>query len=332
MKNRSRIRIMGAMALAGLGAPLVRAQGSAGAPSGAFPNRPVRIVVPYAAGGPSDTVTRVVGQRMATFLGQQVVVENRAGANALIGMEYVARQPGDGYTLVMFSQGGSVLNSAAKEKMPYDLVKDFRAVGNMATLPQVAVTNNDVPAKNLAEFVAWAKKAPKVSFGSSGPGGSPHLMGAWLNMLAGLQMTHVPYKGTGPATADLIAGHIQMLYTELPVLAEHIKAGKIRPIAIGTRNRSALLPDVPTVAESGFPELTGTNWFGLEVPSSTPDAVVKVLNDALVKSLEHPETKAALQAQGADPDPGPPEKFDKFVRDELARWSGVIKATKVQLN
>ncbi|RZI65426.1 MAG: tripartite tricarboxylate transporter substrate binding protein [Variovorax sp.] len=293
----------------------------------------MKIVVPYAAGGPSDTVTRVVGQRMSTFLGVPVVVDNRAGANALIGMEFVARQPADGYTLVMFSQGGSVLNSAAKEKMPYDLIKDFRAIGNMATLPQVAVTNVDTPARTLSEFVTYAKsRQGRISFGSSGPGGSPHLMGEWLKHLAGIEMTHVPYKGTGPATADLIAGHIQLLYTELPVLAEHIKDGRIRAIAIGTRNRSPLLPNVPTVAESGFPQLTGTNWFGLEVPSATPDAVVKVLNDALNKALEHPETRAALQAQGADPDPGPPEKFDKFVRDELVRWTGVIKSTRVQLN
>lgn len=308
------------------------AAAQAAAPA-AFPTHPVRIVVPYAAGGPSDVVTRVVAQRMSVVLGQPVVVENRAGANALIGMEYVARQPGDGYTLVMFSQGGSVLNTAGREKMPYDLLKDFRAVGNMAMLPQLAVASNNIPARTLAEFVAYAKANPsRLSYGSSGPGGTPHLTGEWIKVISGIQMTHVPYKGTGPATADLIAGHIHFLYTELPVLIEHVREGKIKALAVSTRERSPLLPQVPTVAEAGFPQLTGANWFGLEVPSSTPTEVVRILNDALVQSLEDPGTKAALVAQGANPDPGPPEKFDRFVRDELVRWQGVMKATGVRLN
>ena len=298
-----------------------------------FPNKPIKIVVPYAAGGPSDVVTRVVAQRMSTFLGVPVVVDNKAGANALIGMEFVARQPGDGYTLVMFSQGGSVLNTAGREKMPYDLLKDFRAVGNMAVLAQVAAASNNIQVKTLNEFVAYAKANPgKLSYGSSGIGGTPHLTSEWIKIISGIEMTHVPYKGTGPATADLIAGHIQLVYTEVPVLMEHIREGKIQALAISTRDRSPLFPNVPTVSESGFPQLTGANWFGLQVPSSTPTSIVNTLNDALVKSLEHPETRAALLAQGADPDPAPPEKFDKFVRDELARWSSVIKATKVQLN
>ena len=304
----------------------------AAAQTQAFPNKAVRIVVPYAAGGPSDIVTRVVGQRMATFLGQPVVIDNRAGANGLIGMEHVARQPGDGYTLVMFSLGGSVLNAVTRDKLPFDLVRDFRAVGNMAVLPQIAAASNNIPPRNLGEFVAYAKANPgKLSYGSSGIGGTPHLIGEWIKVLTGIEMTHVPYKGTGPATADLIAGHIHLLYTEVPVLIEHIREGKIKALAISTRHRSALLPQVPTVEESGFPQLTGSNWFGLQVPSATPDAVVQRLNDALVKALEHPETKASLIAQGAEPDPAPADRFDKLVRDEMARWAGVIRATKVQV-
>jgi tripartite-type tricarboxylate transporter receptor subunit TctC len=327
LRRRDFSKALALGAAASLGAPLARAQ------AGGFPNKPIKIVCPYAAGGPSDMVTRIVGQRMSQFLNQPVVVDNKAGANAIIGMEYVARQPGDGYTLVMFSQGGSVLNAALKaDKLPYDLLKDFRAIGNMALLPQVAVCSNNVPAKNLKEFVAYAKANPgKLSFGSSGPGGSPHLWGEWFKSVAGIQMTHVPYKGTGPATVDLISNHIQLLYTEVPVLLEHINAGKIRALAVSTAHRSPVLPNVPTVAESGFPMFTGGNWFGLEVPASTPTAIVATLNDALVKALEHPETKAQMQAQGAEPDPAPAEKFDKFVRDELARWQGVIKATKVQV-
>jgi tripartite-type tricarboxylate transporter receptor subunit TctC len=329
--SRRAAALLALLALAGPAA--LHAQVPPPAPAQGFPNKPVKIVVPYAAGGPSDIVTRVVAQRMSTFLGVPVVVENKAGANAVIGMEYVARQPGDGYTLVMFSQGGSVLNTVLKEKLPYDLLKDFRAVGNMANLPQVAAASNNIPAKTMGEFVSWGKANPdKLSYGSSGPGGTPHLTGEWIKVISGVPMTHVPYKGTGPATADLIAGHIHLLYTELPVLMEHIKEGKIKALAISTRARSPLLPNVPTVAEAGFPQLTGGNWFGLQVPSSTPNNIVAILNEALVKSLEHPETRAALQAQGADPDPGPAEKFDKHVRDEVVRWQGVIKATKVQVN
>lgn len=319
--------------LAALGAPRLQASAFTQLTAAGFPSRPVRIVVPYAAGGPSDIVTRVVGERMATFLGQPVIVENRGGANGLIGMEYVAKQPGDGYTLVMFSQGGSVLNAAEREKMPYDLLKDFRAVGNMAMLPQLAVSSTRIPSKTLGEFVAYARAhRGQLSFGSSGPGGTPHLTGEWIKVISGIEMTHVPYKGTGPATADLIAGHIDFLYTEVPVLIEPVRDGRIRALAVSTRERSPLLPNVPTVAESGFPQLTGANWFGLEVPSSTSGDIVNVLNQALVKSLAHPETMAAMVGQGAIPDPGPAEKFDRFVREELTRWQGVIKATKVHLS
>ncbi|MBG9386409.1 Bug family tripartite tricarboxylate transporter substrate binding protein [Caenimonas aquaedulcis] len=332
MNTRRRfVGSMSALAALAAGAPL-RARAQAAASAQGFPNKPIKIVCPYAAGGPSDMVTRIVAQRMSTFLNVPVVVDNKAGANALIGMEYVAHQPGDGYTLVMFSQGGSVLNTAGRATMPYDLLKDFRAVGNMAILPQICAGSNNIPVKNLAEFTAYAKANPgKLSYGSSGPGGTPHLTGEWMKLISGIEMTHVPYKGTGPATIDLIAGHIHMLYTEVPVLIEHIREGKIKALAVSTKNRLALLPNVPTVAESGYPQITGSNWFGLEVPSSTPTAIVNILNDALNKTLEHPDTKAAMLAQGAEPDPGPAEKFDKFVRDELVRWQGVMKATKVQL-
>ena len=330
---KSRRRFLGSLpALATLAAGLpVRSQAQGGAPG--FPNKPVRIVCPYAAGGPSDMVTRVVAQRMSTFLNVPVVVDNRAGANGLIGMDHVAKQPGDGYTLVMFSQGGSVLNTAGRTNMPYDLLKDFRAVGNMAILPQICAGSNNVPAKNLVEFVAYARANPgKLSYGSSGTGGTPHLTGEWMKQIAGIEMTHVPYKGTGPATVDLIAGHIHMLYTEVPVLIEHIRDGKIKALAVSTRNRLAILPNVPTMAESGFAQITGANWFGLGVPSSTPTPVVLALNEALNKSLDHPETRASLVAQGAEPDPGSPEKYDRFMRDELARWQGVMKATNVKLD
>jgi tripartite-type tricarboxylate transporter receptor subunit TctC len=299
-----------------------------------FPDKPIRIVVPYAVGGPSDIVTRVVANRMSQYLGVPIIVDNRGGANGLIGMEYVARQPGDGYTLVMFSLGGSVLNTATRgDKVPYDLLKDFRAIGNMAVLPQLAAASNNIPVKTLGEFVAYAKAHPgKVNYGSSGIGGTPHLIGEWIKAISGIQMTHVPYKGTGPATIDLIAGNIQFLYTEVPVLIQHVRDGKIKALAISTATRSPLLPDVPTVAEAGFPQLTGSNWFGLEVPSSTPDNIVTILNGALVKALENPETRAALMAQGALPDPASAEHFDKMVRDELVRWTIVIKVTKVHLD
>ena len=276
-------------------------------------------------------VTRTVALRMQQFLETPVVVENRAGANGIIGMEFAAKSPGDGHTMVMFSLGGSVLNVVLRDKLPYDLLKDFRPVGNMVTMAQLLVVNPAVPAKSLRELVALAKARPNsLNYGSSGIAGTPHLMGEMLKMSAGIEMTHVPYKGTGPATMDVITGQIQLIFTEVPVLIQHVKAGKLRALAVGTPQRSQLLPDVPTMAESGYPELLAYNWFGLQTSSATPRELVGKLNDALQKALQNPETAALLRSQGADPAPGTPEQYGELVERELVRWARVVKSSGVK--
>jgi len=296
-----------------------------------YPAKSVRAVVPYAAGGPSDTVTRTVTQRMQQFLGGSIVVENRAGANGLIGMEAVAKSPGDGYTIVMFSLGGSVLNTVLREKMPYDLLKDFRPVGNMVIMSPLMVVNPQLPIRSVKELVAYAKANPgKLSFGSSGISGTPHLMGEMLKQSAGIELTHVPYKGTGPATVDVMTGQIHMIITEMPVLIQHVNAGKLRPLAVTGPTRSSLLPEVPTIAEAGFPEITSYNWFGLGAPAATPRELILKLNDALQKALAHPETAALLRSQGAEPALGTPEQYGQLIEKEIARWTQVVKASGVK--
>ncbi|GAA4326865.1 tripartite tricarboxylate transporter substrate binding protein [Pigmentiphaga soli] len=286
---------------------------------------PIKIVVPYAAGGPSDVVTRVVARQMGVSMGRPVVVDNKPGANGLIGMEQVARAAGDGRTLVMFSMGGSVINAAMRKSMPFDLKRDFTAVGNMVNMPQLFVVNPQVPARTVQEFIRYAKTASQPpTFGSSGIGGSPHLLGELFQQKHGITMTHVPYLGTGPATAALVAGQIQCMFTEVPVLIQHVKAGKLRALAIGSEARDPLLPDVPTAREAGL-GFAATNWFGLQVPASTPPAIVAELNRHLVAALNDPATRKSLEEMGATPDPAPAAAFNKLVSDDLEKWTAVVK-------
>jgi tripartite-type tricarboxylate transporter receptor subunit TctC len=299
----------------------------------AFPNKPIMIIVPYAAGGPSDHVTRVVAVRMGEKLGVQIAVENRDGANGVIVMDYAARQPGDGYTLVMFSQGGSIFNSLLKEKLPYDLLRDFRAVGNMVVYSSGAVIHPSVPAKTLPELIAYAKANPnKLSFGSSGIAGTPHLVGEMFMAQTGVQMTHIPYKGLAPANVDLLAGRIQLVFTEVGGVADYVKQGKLRVVAGMGSQRLSLMPDVPTATEQGLPNLRVNGWYGLEAPAATPTPVIAKLNEALVYALQHPDTKLALEKHGMDSDPGPAEAFDRIVREEMIRWGAVIKTANIKVN
>jgi tripartite-type tricarboxylate transporter receptor subunit TctC len=298
----------------------------------AFPAKPIRIVVPYAAGGPSDHVTRVCAVRMGEKLGTQITVENRDGANGAIGMDYASRQPADGYTLVMFSQGGSIFNSLLKDKLPYDLLRDFRAVGNMVIYSSGAVVHPSVPARTLPELVAYAKANPdKISFGSSGIAGTPHLVGEMFMSQTGVRMTHVPYKGLAPANVDLVAGRIQLVFTEVGGVVDFVKQGKLRVLAGMGSKRLPLMPDVPTATEQGLPSLRVDGWYGLQVPGATPGPVVAKLNEALVYALQHPETKASLEKYGMEPDPAPAEAFDRTIREEMARWGAVIKAAGLKV-
>ena len=300
-----------------------------------FPNRPVHLVVPFASGGPTDQVARIVATHMGEKLGTQVVVENRDGANGAIGMGYAARQPGDGYTTVIFTQGGSVLNSLLNKNLPYDLLRDFSPVGSMTISTFGVVIHPSVPAKTLPELIAYAKANPnKLSFGSSGIGGTPHLAGEMFMIQTGTRMTHVPYKGLGPATVDLLAGRIQVMFSEVGgSMVDLIKDGKLRVVASMSSQRLPMLPEIPKAAEQGVSNLSMDGWYGLAAPASTPAPIIAKLNEALVYALERPDVKAALTTNvGVIPAPSSAEAFGQRLHDEMTRWAAVIKAANIKVD
>ncbi|GAA4329813.1 tripartite tricarboxylate transporter substrate binding protein BugE [Pigmentiphaga soli] len=296
------------------------------------PPRAVKVIVPYTAGGPSDVVTRVVATQMGKTMNVPVVVENRPGATGTIGMSAAARAPADGSTMVMFSLGGSVLNAVLRDKLPYDLLKDFTPVGNMVDMAQLLVVNPELPVKSVNDLIAYGKAHPnKLSYGSSGVGASTHLIGELFQQVTGVKMVHVPYQGTGPATTDTISGQIQLLFTEVPVLIQPVQAGKLRALALGNPQRSPLMPEVPTMAEVGLPQLEAYNWFGLQAPAKTPPEAIAYLNEHLVKALNDPQTRATLQAMGADPAPGTPDDFGRLVRREMDKWREVARKADIRV-
>lgn len=293
----------------------------------AYPNKPVKLVVGYAAGGATDVIARLVGQKLGEGLGQTVVVENRAGANSNVGAEAVARSPADGYTVFVFTIANTI-NATLYEKLAYDPRKDFEPVGLIAKVPNILVVNNEVPVRTLAEYVAYAKTQPQgITFASSGSGSSIHLSGEMFKMITGLNMLHVPYRGSAPAVTDLIGGQVQSMFDNAPSAMPHIQGGRLRPIAITGPQRSPLLPDVPTVAESGHAGFDVQSWFGLALPQGTPQPIVVRLNAELNKVLAMPDVKKRLADLGATPAGGTPADMRRFVDAEIKRWHAVVKAS-----
>ena len=292
----------------------------------AYPSKPITIVVPFAAGGTTDILARVVGQALTKQLGQTVVVDNRAGAGGNIGGAFAAKAPADGYTLFMGTVGTHAINQSLYKKMPFDPLKDFAPLTRVAMVPNLLVANPGKPFKTVKELIAYAKANPgKVNFGSSGSGSSIHLSGELFNALAKVDMVHVPYKGSAPAVTDLVAGQIDIMFDNMPSAIQHVRSGRLRPLAVTTARRSPELPDVPTVAEAGVPGYEATSWFGMFAPASTPAPVVAKLNGALVKVLADPEVKKKLAEQGAEAYSEKPEQFAEFIRKETAKWSKVVK-------
>lgn len=292
-----------------------------------YPNKPVKLLVGYAAGGATDVIARLVGQKLAEGLGQTVVIENRAGANSNVGAEAVARSPADGYTVFVFTIANTI-NATLYDKLGYDPQKDFEPVGLIAKVPNILVVNNDVPAKTLAEYVAYAKAQPQgVTFASSGSGSSIHLSGEMFKMVAKLNLLHVPYRGSAPAVTDLIGGQVQSMFDNAPSAMPHILGGRLRPLAITSAQRSPLLPDVPTVAESGYAGFDVQSWFGLALPRGTPQPIVDRLNAELTKVLAMPDVKKRLGELGATPAGGTPADMRGFVDAEIKRWNAVVKAS-----
>lgn len=320
-----------ALTLSGVSS-LVLAQGPSAGPGKGFPNKPIRVVVPYPPGGPIDILTRPLAQKLNEGMSNSVVVDNRAGANGIIGIEHVARSPADGYTLVVGSAGSFAINPNVYAKLPFDVVKDFAPVSLFVTVPELLVVHPSVPAKSVKELVALAKARPRqLNYGSSGVGGTPHLAVELLKQAAGVDIVHVPYKGMGPATVDLTAGHVQLAFADLPVLLPHAKAGKLRALAVSTPQRSANLPEVPTTAESGYPKIEIKNWYALFVPAATPKDVVATLNAETARAVARADMKTFVQDQGGVAASSAPAELAALLRSELDLWSKVVKTAGVKL-
>ncbi|HEV3009377.1 MAG TPA: tripartite tricarboxylate transporter substrate binding protein [Burkholderiales bacterium] len=298
-----------------------------------FPSKPLRLIVPFAPGGSTDIFARLIGERAALTLGQPVVVENRAGAAGNIGANEVVRAAPDGYTLLMATTGVMAINNALYKNMTYDAAKDLEPVIYVASITNVLIVPPDLPAKNVAELVAMAKKEPgKLTFASSGAGASTHMSAELFKSMTGTDILHVPYKGSGPAMPDLMSGRVHMMFENAPGAVSHIKAGKLRALAQTGLKRSPALPDVPTVAESGVPGYESLSWSGIAVPAGTPRAVIERLNKDLNTVLATPEMRQKLEEQGAETIGGAPEAFAQHIRAEREKWSRLIREKNIVVN
>lgn len=305
------------------------------APSSAqpFPAKPVRMIVPFAPGGTTDVLARLVAQRLADATGQSFPVDNRPGANGNIGTDLAAKSPADGYTIVMSFDGTIAINPNTYRKLPFDPQRDLAPVASVAQVPLILVVHPSVAAQTLAEFVSLAKSAPgRLNYSSAGHGSTGHLAGELLKARAGIELAHVNYKGGGQAVQDLLGGQIQMLVTALPTVEGHLKSGKLRALAFTAAKRVPGLPDTPTLEESGFPGLVVLSWYGLFAPAGTPPEAIRRLNAEVNRVLATPEVRERLAALGAEPTGGTPEQFAQVVRADTARWAQVVKSAGVTID
>jgi tripartite-type tricarboxylate transporter receptor subunit TctC len=295
-----------------------------------YPVKPIRLISPFPPGAVVDTLCRTLAVPLGELLGQPVIVENRTGAGGNIGMDLVAKAPADGYTIGMGGIGTHGINPSVYAKMPFDPVRDFVPISFVASNINVLVVNPSLPAQNVQQLIAYGKANPgKLSYGSAGTGTSQHLAGELFKQLTGIEMTHVPYKGAGPAVADLIGGQIPLMFADISASLGHIRAGKLRALGVTTRERTPLL-DVPTVIEQGVADFDVNAWFGLMAPAGTPrDAVVRLSAES-AKALNLPATRERLQSLGLNPAPNTPEEFARFIRGELERWAKVARAVNIR--
>jgi tripartite-type tricarboxylate transporter receptor subunit TctC len=296
-----------------------------------YPNRPVRLVVTVPPGGAADFIARLVGAKLAESLGQPVLVDNRGGAGGTIATDAVAKAAADGYTLLQNSITTHGVGPHLYARLPYDPVKDFAPVTGLALLPLIMAVNAELPVRDVKELVAYAK-THSVNFASSGNGGAPHMAAELFKSATGASITHVPYKGSGPAVADLVGGRVQIMFDAAPSLIQHVKSGKLRVLAAASAQRNRLLPEVPTFAELGYPKVTVSLWYGLLAPAGTPRPVIDRLNRETRKALEAADVREKLLAQGAEPMPGSPEAFATFMHEESAKWAPVVKQAGVKLD
>lgn len=295
-----------------------------------YPTKPIKLLVGATAGGPSDVIARLMAQKLSSALGQQVVVENRAGAGATLAAAMVAKSPPDGYTLFLTPSAHSLAPSMY-EKLSFDPVADFESVGEFGIVPLVMIVNKSFPANSLKDFVSLARAKPNsINFGSGGNGTSQHLAGELLMSITGIQMSHVPYKGSALAMTDLLGGQIQVIIEPLLSALPQIESGRVKALVVTAPRRASSLPNVPTTKEAGMPELDVSAWYGLLAPAKTPEGVISRLNAALNSTLSEPATKASLQAQGVEVVFGPPKLFTDLIVSEIARWKPIIKKSGIK--
>ena len=300
------------------------------AQTASYPSRPVRLVVPFAAGGTNDILGRIVADKFAERLGQPFIADNRAGANTVVGSEIVARATPDGHTLLMVSASIAV-NPSLVRKLPYDTERDFSPVGLVAGGPYLMVIHPAVPAKSVSEFIAWAKaQQGKVNYASTGSGSPPHLCAELLKITAGIDMQHIPYKGGGAVLPDLIAGRVSMFFGSIATLKQHVDSGRLRAVGMSTTQRAAAMPDVPTFIESGLAGYEVNGWYGVFTTGKTPRAIVERLNSALRQILTDADTRAQFLKNGLDPTPTSADEFAKLLRSEIIKWAKVVKAAHIK--
>jgi tripartite-type tricarboxylate transporter receptor subunit TctC len=295
-----------------------------------FPAKPIKLIVPFPAGGPNDIIARIVGQRMSELTGQPVVIDNRGGAGGALGTDAVAKAAPDGYTIGIVNCGALAINQSM-EKVPYETLKDLAPVTLVVTVPEMLVVASNVPARNMSELVALAKAQPgKLNFASTGPGSLPHLAGELLKLTAKIDVAHVPYRGAAPAINDLLGQQVQLTFLDLPAILPLITSGALKPIALGTDVRAPTAPDVPTTFELGMPALRIENWYGMIAPAGTPSAIVAALNKITTTALADPGVKEKLAVQGLTTVGNSPEQFRDYIASETAKWAKVIKDAGVQ--
>lgn len=323
--RRTGIKTLAAAALlvTGMGSALAQAD---------FPSKPLTMIVPFSAGGTTDILARIVGQALGQELGESIIIENKPGAGGNIGAQQAARAKADGYTLFMGTVGTHAINQSLYKKLPYDPLKDFTPLSRVATVPNLLVAHPSRPYKTVQEMIAYAKANPgDVTYGSPGSGASPHVSGALFQSMTGAELTHIPYKGSAPAVSDLLGNQIAVIFDNMPSAIQHVRSGKLRPIAVTTAKRSPELPDVPTIAEAGVPGYEATSWFGLWAPAGTPAPVLDKLHSALTKVLQDPAVVKKIADQGGEVVIDTPAEFEAFIQSEAAKWGKVVKESGAEV-
>ncbi|MGZ5126836.1 MAG: Bug family tripartite tricarboxylate transporter substrate binding protein [Burkholderiales bacterium] len=296
-----------------------------------YPVKPIRFIVPFSAGGGADIVARAVGQKLTETLKQQVIIDNRTGAAGIIGMEAAAKAPPDGYTIVLGQTGPNSINPSLYDKLPYDALKDFAPITETTRYPYILVVHPSVPARNVKELIALAKSHPNgLTFASAGNGAANHLAAELLKTMAQIRIVHVPYKASAPALIDVLGGHVSMMFDPVITCMPHVRVGKLRALAVTSLARSAIAPELPTIAETGLPGYEAIGWHGVLAPAATPKDIVAKLNAEIVRNLQTPDMRARFAEQGAEPVGNAPEEFARFLKEDLEKWSRVVKTAGVR--